>query len=303
MSHRIRIPTLTRCLLVYADGSKSLNGTVSSGWAIFDPSVSLTTPITIGGCSIGSHAEVIDGETHAIQETLSAISPDLSHDTIYLFVDNQMCLNSLTGGPTYSQQYLQQTLLTIQQIQRSGRRVIAVWTPSHVGIKGHDLADAAAQSASDLPTCPWARVTLAWLRNAPRNFLLSQWQNSTTERRVSLEFSGISSTLRYPVAKLLHKARTNTTSADYNPLSPETRACKCSSILSSHHLLFECVHFDQQREVYAQEIGGDISREQFLFSVKSSIALLRFLKQIGLFSFSPYVVYNDTEEVSFIDNA
>lgn len=301
--HRLKIPTLSKCLLVYTDGSKSINGMVSSGWAIFDPSVSLTLPITTGGCNIGTHAEVIDGETHAIQEALSVISPEFSHDSIYLFIDNQMCLNSLTGGPTYSQQYLQQTLLIIQKIRHSGRSVTAVWTPSHVGIKGNDLADAAAQSASTLPTCQWARVTLAWLRAAPRKFLLSQWQNSTIEGNVSREFSGMSSSLRYPVAQLLHKARTSTNAADYNPLSPEVRTCPCGNLLSSNHLLLECTRFDQQREAYAREIGGDISREQFLFSGTSPISLLRFLKQIGLFSFSPYIVTDDMEEVSFIDNA
>ena len=98
---------------------------------------------------------------------------------VSLCVDNQATIHSISRpGYSYQVPLLHDICKAISTLLLSGSTVQIGWTPSHIGIMGNELADAAAKLAAegnppDNRMFPWS---YSHLRSQIRSRLLQEWQ-------------------------------------------------------------------------------------------------------------------------------
>ena len=131
--------------------------------------------------SLPWHMSVFDAELYAASCALQyAASLSPPPRVVSLAVDNQAILCA-TSRPGYSYQASlpRDIHKATSTLLRSGSTVQVGWTPSHTGITGYELADAAAKLATEgtpgppLDDFPWS---YSHLRTQIRSQLLREWQ-------------------------------------------------------------------------------------------------------------------------------
>ena len=182
---------------IYTDGSKSDTG-VGCAFVYGPTTRTFTLP---------SQATVFTSELVAIHKALSFI--EVSDDMSYtVFTDSLSSLFAMRDFNTLNP-VLQDILVLLTSLDRTGKSVTLCWIPSHVGILGNERADAAAKRASQgesarfmplpakdlLPVCS-SHVRLKWQEDwestgsklkaiKPR---LAQWPSSMrTSRREEVQ--------------------------------------------------------------------------------------------------------------------
>lgn len=114
-----------------------------------------------GHCQIGCETDIKEGEIHALQEGLTLLpTRNTTNTQIVLYVDNQIALQALAGGPTVGREYIKGCLEEEKILQRNSCRIRGKWTPSHMRIIGNQGVDTLAKDGSKDNLCPWSRTTL-----------------------------------------------------------------------------------------------------------------------------------------------
>ncbi|KAL0630628.1 hypothetical protein Q9L58_010526 [Maublancomyces gigas] len=173
--HGLWLPTLnTSTILLYMNGSKAKNGTMSSVWHCVKITKQGRETMFERACQLGPKAHIEDGEIHAIEEGLSRLGETKEKD-ISLCFDNQNARKALAGRPTAGREDVRGFLEDVKILQQGGCSVRGKWTPSHQNIEGNEQPDSLANIGSSLPLCPWARTTLSWLCSTPYHTMIEQW--------------------------------------------------------------------------------------------------------------------------------
>merc|ERR1711955_138180 len=118
-----------------SDGSKKDE---RSAAAAVCPGITFTNRLP-GGSSIFS------AETRAIQLALSYINLTF-HDKFIILTDSLSVLQTMKNKD-WSNPVISQTLIQLNSLTNKNKRIIFFWIPSHIGIKGNDRADKAANLA------------------------------------------------------------------------------------------------------------------------------------------------------------
>ena len=99
--------------------------------------------------SLPGHSSVFSAELVAIYKTLCFI--EVSHEALHLILSDS--LSSLLALRSFypCNPLIQDILTRLTSLDRAGKTVKFCWIPSHVGIAGNELADAAARRAAGAP--------------------------------------------------------------------------------------------------------------------------------------------------------
>lgn len=236
---------------VYTDGSKDEFGL---GAAFYDSYHNCSVKFQING-----NMCIMEGELIAIAEALSYIE-STDHPNIVIFTDSKSSLQHLARcTSTFRGTSTAYTILRIiLNLQSQGRNVVLQWIPSHVGIRGNEIADFSAKEAitDGIPTnihpfytnyihkikvdCHnlWkeyfnvrSREIGIWYKTIQPHPLSSPWiDNNILNRRETV----IALRLRsghIPRNKFLHLMKKSTT----------PNCLLCNSIDDVYHILMECV--------------------------------------------------------------
>ena len=94
-----------------------------------------------------------------------------------------ICSDSLSAVQSLGDVYTSHPILSrihniLFSLKKDGFTISFAWVPSHVGIKGNELADTAAKEATTEARVSENRVTSTDLRNALRHQIISEWQST-----------------------------------------------------------------------------------------------------------------------------
>ena len=272
------------CLVWYTDGSKMKTG---SGAGIYTKDCSISE-------SLGQYATVFQAETYAICTCAQVnIDRDTTSKTIYILSDSQAALKALDSCRVDSGLVLN-CMKTLNRLGRKNR-VVLIWVPGHVGVRGNEMADELARKGSERTMCgpePCMGLSIGTIKNAIRESAnerhISEWMsldglrhskkfinNITTgwrKKTLGLARGG----LRLLTGALTGHFATNVQLTRMNlAIDPTCRACGDSDE-SMEHLLCECDALARRR---MSVLGRAYPEpEDFrLFSISSIIAFMRFV--------------------------
>ena len=136
---------------VYTDGSKDPEQCLAgAGLIIFSED---KTPLTQGGFKFDFRLSIYSCELVAIAFALNWLleqaKSNNKHSKVTILSDSLSALMSLKSGFSKSRpEILQQILNNTTLLAKLGVSITFVWIPSHIGIKGNEIADSIAKQAS-----------------------------------------------------------------------------------------------------------------------------------------------------------
>jgi len=262
---------------VFTDGSR-MNNSTASACIILNHTLMKRLP---------DHFSVFSAELHAISMSLSHIQQYTQHRYI-IFTDS---LSSLQGINSYNPQ---NPLVTNIQNQLHHllliTNVIFCWIPSHIGIAGNELADKAAKIALTTPIAD-IPVSSSDLHQHVNALVINKWQKLwDQELHNKLHTIQPIITRRLPnIHQLSRRERSVITrlrighsflTHSYILKKEEKPFCiPCNELLTTEHILLHCTDFSDIRTKHF-----NCSSLQELFSTTNPVNIIRFLKEIRLYS-------------------
>ena len=189
-----KIDTYKQCLHIFTDASKTSTGQTAASYCIPQLKVEHS-------CRLSDGITIFAGELAALHMALLWIKDNYERNTlqqdIVVFSDSLSCLTALkTGYSACRPKLLDDVLQTVNEI---GLSILFVWIPSHLGLKGNELADRLAQAATrNAVVDTELNFEILEYKIKVKKFILEKWQTqwSTSlhgefyrkvESRVSLE--------------------------------------------------------------------------------------------------------------------
>ena len=236
-------------ITVYTDGSKTTEGAGCSFVAGRDTR----------SFSLPPSASVFSSELVAIEKALCFI--EVSGSPFYLILSDS--LSSLLALRTFNSvdPIVRDILTRLTSVEQSGKSVRFCWIPSHVGIEGNELADAAARRAAAAPCTRRLPLPARDFYPLVRPFMLSKWQaewdlcvrNKLRELKPTLEpWQSCLQGNRFQEV-VLCRLRIGHTYATHSYLlsGGEQPLCnRCSVPLTVAHVLLSCPLFERNRTRY-----------------------------------------------------
>lgn len=132
-------------LKIFTDGSKLLNGRVGCAFVIPELKVSKQY-------RLNDDVSIFTAELFAILMALTYINDlPVNPHQIVICTDSLSSIQALLYGSKNRSELLYDIQIIAHQIIATGTPVDLQWVPSHVGLGGNEMADAAAKSATGLP--------------------------------------------------------------------------------------------------------------------------------------------------------
>ena len=152
-------------ILTFTDGSK-----VSEGVGCAFVAGNVTRSFSLPG-----NSSVFTSEILAISKALCFI--EVSDEDSHLILSDS--LSSLLALRSFNSThpFIQEILVRLTSLSRSGKSVKFCWIPSHVGIAGNELADAAAKRAATSPSTRRLPLPARDFYPAVSLFVHTQWQH------------------------------------------------------------------------------------------------------------------------------
>ena len=124
---------------VYTDGSKTSEGV----------GCAFVTDRDTRSFSLPANASVFSAELIAIDKALCFI--EVCDEALHLILTDSMSSLLALRSFNPSDSLVQDILTRLTSLDRAGKSILFCWIPSHVGITGNELADAAARRAASAP--------------------------------------------------------------------------------------------------------------------------------------------------------
>lgn len=161
----------TTGLAFYTDGSKDpQSGTVG---AAFTDAYNFTH----ASYRLPDGSDVFTAEMFAVLKAIERFY-SLQAPTLTIFSDSLSTLQSILSGKTTTRPtILKQILVLLHALKAKSRLVNFVWIPSHVGIKGNDLADFKANCARSLTAIIDLPPTLNQVMKQVLDIQIAKWQS------------------------------------------------------------------------------------------------------------------------------
>ncbi|XP_055924553.1 uncharacterized protein LOC129956647 [Argiope bruennichi] len=262
---------------VFTDGSKS-NSHVGSGVVLPTQTYSYSLPTLLS---------VLTAELVAITHALEVISTSCTR-TFCIYTDSKSALESLSNFSYLMHPIALEILVFLQSLENKGFEILFCWVPSHVGIPGNEMADAAAKSSStfheralpngDAKTCFARHVHMLWQRS---------WDQQISNKLHSLQ-PMICLWPTIPVRGLdvkLVRLRIGHSRFSRKHLlfgEPCPKCTTCHTVLSVRHVLIDCPAFNNQRLRFFNTVSIDMLE---LLGEKPHSNIFKFLQTIGLMHF------------------
>ena len=270
---------------IYTDGSKSLDGVGCAA----------VSQDKISKFSLPKEASIFTAELTAIELALDIIKKQKNKNIRFvIYSDSRSALEALQGY-TNKNTLISQVKKQLSKLYSNGSIIELCWIPSHVGIGGNEMADAAAKSALKSPNLN-IKLPAKDLITEIKYIINKKWQNQWNGEPISNKLKQIKDSvslwessnqnnrrveviltrLRIGHTRLTHGWLMSTPHEDI----PECTNCNC--ILTVKHIFCECNRFNRERilcfgrrpltltEIFAESKTFTVSR------------ILMFLRQIKL---------------------
>ncbi|XP_076397943.1 uncharacterized protein LOC143266274 [Megachile rotundata] len=263
--------------LLYTDGSKTNSGVASAMYSDMETR-SWTLP---------KQAAITSAEMHAIWQALIYSSNSSRKKTIIIGTDSLTAINSIRDTYT-TDPVAYNIILTIHEMTISGKEVIIMWTPGHVGIQGNEEADKAAKKATH-KAITVSSISITDVRNTIKQLCKQQWQQTWEETNTHLKQVKATVDKWYMPRILTRKEQTAITrlrlghayfSTGYLLKRENQPQCdKCKVNMTVKHLIEECRKYEKQRKQYGleQTIAKALSNDEKIITEHT----LPYIKAIG----------------------
>ena len=233
----------------YTDGSKTDQG-VGCAFVLADTTRSFTLP---------RNSSVFTAELVALIKVLCFIEVD--GEVSYLVLSDSLSCLQAVKALYPSNPLVQEVLQRLTTLAGSGKQVTLCWIPSHVGIMGNELADAAAKRAAARPCSRRFPLPARDFFSTVTAFLTARWQELWNEHQRSKLYaikpklsSWQSSSCRYRREEVIRcRLRTGHTYATHGYLlcgGNKPRCPKCGTMLTVKHVPLECPQLEAARRKY-----------------------------------------------------
>ena len=144
--------------------------------------------------------------------------------------------------------------------------------------------------------------TKTWLLAQARAELLQRWKTELPLSKPSFKFPSHLHGVTWADTRAIWRVFCN--QAPSNP-PPNITTDPCPwgmDLISSHHLLRECLLLATQRELLRQSTTGDIQSPDFITSPENSAPLRKFLRATGL-GYSPLICFDENHNTPYSTDA
>jgi ribonuclease HI len=260
---------------IFTDGSKTSNA-VGCAFVVDGNSYSY---------KLQEAFSIFSAELLAIFKALEYIEERMSGNFI-IYTDSLSSLKSLSSADRHSHPLTFKILTLLDKLSLKGFSVLFCWVPSHVGIRGNELADKAAKSALTNLLFP---LPLWDAKKRIKQLIHSKWQQSW-DMATSNKLHTIKQNIEYwpPLHSrkedvILTRLRIGHTRFTHRHLllsEPPPLCQQCNTMMSVKHILTECTNFIYHRHHYFH--SHTISLIDILSS-KPHENIFKFLKHIGFY--------------------
>lgn len=264
------------CSFIYTDASRIQDFV---GAAVVTPTSELKYRLP-------RETSIYTGELFAIYEALLYMLSNVSKSYV-------VCSDSLSALESFQNLYAANPLVQlikqlIHEVHESGTIVNFIFVPSHVGIKGNEIAD---QTAKDAAISEELEVTSIYIhtdiKSHLKQLIIHQWQRSWQDSDTHLKQikPSVVEHLLLPGTRktqvILSRLRLGHTRLTHGHLMsgqdpPQCELCQCR--LTVKHLICECRKFHQERS--ANRISANI-KEALTLQIGS---VMKFLAEISIFN-------------------
>lgn len=232
--------------VIYTDGSKTAQG-VGSAISIANQTHSWT---------LHTSASIFTAELYAIWQALRLCDME-AHEKFLICSDSlsaiQVCTKTFSTDPL-----VQQVLALLSWLKSTGKTVIFIWTPSHVGILGNEMADRAARQAADNEDVDNEVTRPDDLKLSIKKWITNAWQREWDGAETKLKLTKprtipwkipIRLSRREQVALTrLRIGHTHLTSVYLLTGGEQPRCNSCNTLLTVKHITIECTELTNIRE-------------------------------------------------------
>ena len=277
------IASFTNHTSTYTDGSKTDQG-VGCAFVSGDTTRSFTLP---------GHASVFTSELVALVKALSYI--EVGSETLHLILTDS--LSALLALRTFYPQnpLVQDILKRLTALDQAGKEITLCWIPSHVGILGNELADAAAKRATRTPYSRRFPLPAKDFYHATYAFMHRKWQHTWEEldrsklreiKPVLARWQSGSRKSRIEEVVLCRLRIGHTYSTHGYLLCGEDQPlCSyCNTLLTVRHVLLECPQYTQKRVRHLGRLSPGASLCQLLGNDSNAVqtgSIFSFLSAVG----------------------
>jgi ribonuclease HI len=168
----------SKSMIIYTDGSK------------IDSKINLGAGIAYSddnriyyqeSYNLGSNLEVFDAELFAIYKAFILIQKKISRNSniqeYWIFSDSKAAIQRIQRNRIHAGQYIIDKIRNIvQKIDLNKIKINIEWVPSHMNIRGNELADLAAKNGADLNHSNEKFVSIAFLKRKIKENCLNEWK-------------------------------------------------------------------------------------------------------------------------------
>lgn len=231
------------------------------------------------------HASIFSAEAQAILLALDIIKQS-NNQQFLIISDSYSCIKSIENRNSQNP-LITKILDHLHEIIKSKCKLVFVWVPSHIGIAGNTVADAAAKAALNIPNSNIC-VSHSDFKPLISNHIKKCWQkswdsepnNKLKKIQPSIEPFVINRLPRRDEI-IIHRLRVGHTYLTHSYLlykenPPECDVCQ--SPLTVEHLLITCAKYTSVRQKLYK--AGTL---QELFENTKPQSIIAFIKEIGMY--------------------
>jgi hypothetical protein len=232
------------------------------------------------------HASIFSAELHAIILSLEFVYASEKSNFV-VCTDSLSSLQAIEGAK-FENPFVVEILNLYLQLINRGKHIIMCWIPSHIGIRGNDMADKAAKEALELPISD-IKIPYTDLYGNVKAFFQNEWQTFWNEqvnnklhyvhpiiktRQISRQLKHRRDEIIINRIKIGHTYMTHKylLSGDDQPF-----CVSCDTYETVEHLLIHCVEFNDIRERFYE-----VDHLQDLFCNVDENVIIAFINEAGL---------------------
>ena len=173
-NHQNKLKSINNYLIIYTDGSLTKDSeTLGAGIA----SSSNQKEYHLRYWNVGAQKEVCDAEIYAIYQAFNiAYAQRTRYSNLWIFSDSQAAIQRLYNHSIHNNQELVNKIhnLIIKLKQKKNLNIHICWVPSHMNIRGNELADKAAKMGTKYKRTISKEISWAHLKRKIKESYLDQ---------------------------------------------------------------------------------------------------------------------------------
>ena len=288
---------------IYTDGSKNQNENCGAGVIFMNKKSEVTDKI---GLKLPKESSIFSCELLAITFALHAIL-ETDHQNVIICTDSLSSLQAIQSGYSKSRpELLNKINKAIRDLEQANKVVKLVWVPSHIGLKGNEMADKEAKQASlngyetNLPLSP--REAYSIIKTKVKEKFKKRWANSTHRNKeffdpLPTKLQSYSNKTFYDTAYTRLKLGASNLAGDRKGQSNDRMCNFCNKLEDIEHVFFECNKYkDQQNKLLSEilRLGPIVINSCTLFNPPKNLEnqirpkIFEFLSKTGLLNYNGF---------------